>query len=477
MLPMRTLLVIGSGLVVAVFLAPALAPDVGTNALLSAVLPVGFLAAGAVSEVLRPSHPIGARLVLVGVLHLGAIAGSLLASELREAPLPAAMVGAPSVLAFAMGFIVLLDLLARYPDGRYAWRGASFVVRAAIVVATVLVVIGVLGSPTTPQILELGSMPPNPWFLEALDDARGVGGAIAIAPLLGLVLLVARYPSAAETDRRQMRWPIATMLLVVGGIAVTGVLEASVGASMQTGLFVALGAALPGSLLVGLLRHSEEAERLALLEASRARIAEAEEVERRRIERDLHDGAQQQLIALLARVELARTQLTDDAARAELDQVAEGIREVHRDLRELARGIHPPILSDRGLPEAIASAAARLPMRITVEVAPEVASVRHAPATESAAYLFVLEALANVAKHADADAARVALASEGDALEVTVEDAGIGFDPSDEPSGAGLTNMRDRLAAVGARLTVESRPGVGTTLRGVFPASGHADAT
>ncbi|MDQ3688805.1 MAG: histidine kinase dimerization/phosphoacceptor domain-containing protein [Chloroflexota bacterium] len=379
---MRPLLMIGAGLAAAVFLAPALAPEVGTDALLSAVLPIGFLSAGALAEVLRPSHPIGARLVLVGVLHLGGIDGSLLAQVFRQAPLPAAMVGTLSVLAFAMGFVVLLDLLARYPNGRYAWTGASFVVGAAFVASIVLVVIGVFGTPTTPEILELASMPPNPWFVAALEDVGSVGGAIALAPLLGLVLLVARYPSAPETDRRQMRWPIATTLLVVGGIALTGVLESALGASVQTGLFVALGVALPGSLLVGLLRHSEEAERLAMLEGSRARIAEAEEAERRRIERDLHDGAQQQLIAILARVELARVQLTDEAARAELDQVAEGIREVHRDLRELARGIHPAILTDRGLPEAIASAAARLPMQISVEVAPEVASVRHTPAVE-----------------------------------------------------------------------------------------------
>jgi signal transduction histidine kinase len=476
MLPMRPLLMIGAGLVLAAFLAPAFAPDVGSDALFGAVLPIGFLAAGAVAEVLRPSHPIGARLVLVGVLHLGGTVGSLLAYLLREALIPAAAVGALSVLAFAMGFVVLLDLLARYPNGRYAWQAASIVVRVVFAAAIVLVVLGVLGTPMTPGILELDSMPANPWFVPALEGAGGIGGAVALAPLLGLVLLVARYPSAPETDRRQMRWPIATTLLVVVGIAATGFLESALGAPVQTGMFVAISVALPGSLLVGLLRHSEEAERLATLDASRARIAEAEEAERRRIERDLHDGAQQQLIAILARVELARVQLTDEAARAELDEVAEGIREVHRDLRELARGIHPAILTDRGLPEAIMSAAARLPMQISVEVAPEVATARHAPAVEGAAYLFGLEALANVAKHAGADAARVQLSSEGEALEVTVEDAGVGFDPSDEPNGSGLTNMRDRLAAVGARLTVESRPGGGTTLRGVFPAGGDAGA-
>ncbi|MGH2429107.1 MAG: sensor histidine kinase [Candidatus Limnocylindria bacterium] len=467
---MRPLLIIGAGLVVALFLSPALAPGLGTDALFSAVLPIGFLAAGAVAEVLRPSHPIGARLVLVGVLHLGAVVGSLVVYAVRGTPVPATGIGGVSGLAFALGFVVLLDLLARYPDGRYAWRWSRVIVRGALVAAVVFVALSVLASPTIPQILELESMPPNPSFVPALEEVAGIGGSIALAPLLGLALLVGRYPSAPETDRRQMRWPIMTTLLVVAGIAASGLLEATVGATIQTGLFVALGVALPGSLLVGLLRHSEEADRLAALQASGARIAEAEEAERRRIERDLHDGAQQQLIALLARVELARVQLTDEAAKAELDEVAEGIRQVHRDLRELARGIHPAILTDRGLPEAIASAAARLPMRIAVEIAPAVATVRHAPAVEGAAYLFVLEALTNVAKHAGAEAARVQVASDGETLEVTVEDAGVGFDPADELDGSGLTNMRDRLAAVGGRLLVESRRGGGTTLRGLFPA-------
>ena len=349
-------------------------------------------------------------------------------------------------------------------------------VRGAFVVAVVLVVLGVLGTTTTPEILELDSMPANPWFVPVLEGVGGIGGAIVLAPLLGLVLLVARYPSAPETDRRQMRWPIITTLLVVAGIAATGVLESVVGAPIQTGLFVALGVALPGSLLVGLLRHSEETERLAALETSRTRIAEAQEAERRRIERDLHDGAQQQLIALLARVELARVQLADEDARADLDDVAEGIRQVHRDLRELAHGIHPAILTDKGLPEAIRSVAARMPMEIRVEVAPDVATVRHPLAVEGAAYLFVIEALTNVAKHASANAARVLLASVGGALEVTVEDAGVGFDASAQQSGSGLTNMEDRLAAVGARLTVESRPGGGTTLRGLFPVGRQPDA-
>jgi len=143
---------------------------------------------------------------------------------------------------------------------------------------------------------------------------------------------------------------------------------------------------------------------------------------------------------------------------------------VHRDLRELARGIHPAILTDRGLPEAVTSAAARLPIRIGVEVAPDVAARRYPAAVEGAAYLFVLEALTNITKHAEADAATVRLRSSGGGLEITVLDSGRGFDPGAAANGMGLTSMRDRLAAVGGHLVVASRPGAGTSLRGIFPA-------
>jgi len=468
---MRALLVAGSGFVLAVFLAPALAPDVGAEATPAAVLPIAFFAAGAVGHVLRPWHPIAGLLAWFGVLHLVAVVSSGAAYELRGAPAVALVLGAAAVAAYAIGFVVLLDLLARYPDGRNPWAGSRRAVRAAYGAAMLLAAVNVLGSLAIPQVLGLSGMPSNPLFVPPLASASEAAAGIAIAPLIGFVLLVARYRVAPETDRRQMRWPIVTALLVVAGIVLTGILESLVGPAIQTGLFLALGVALPGSLLIGLLRHSEESERLAVVEESRARIAEAEERERRRIERDLHDGAQQQLIALLARVELARQQVTDAAARAELDAVAEGIRDIHRELRELARGIHPAILTDRGLPEAILSAASRMPIDVDVEIASDLATARHAPAIEGAAYLFVLEALTNVAKHADAQAARVRLASDGATIEVAVEDAGIGFDPADATEGAGMTNMRDRLAAVGGQLLVESRRGGGTILRGLLPAN------
>jgi signal transduction histidine kinase len=247
---------------------------------------------------------------------------------------------------------------------------------------------------------------------------------------------------------------------------------------VQAALFVTAGAALPASFLVGLLRHTEQADRLAAVEDSRARLVEVADRERRRIERDLHDGAQQQLLGLLTRVELARASLGDSepgaGVDAELRAIGEGIREVHRDLRELARGIHPPVLTDCGLAEAVASAATRLPLRIELVVSPPGATRRYPATVEAAAYFLVLEGLTNVLKHADSPVARVGLTAGPEELKVTVSDNGRGFQAASKTeAGSGLVGLRDRLAAVGGRLEVESRVGAGTVLRGVFPVGGH----
>jgi signal transduction histidine kinase len=241
---------------------------------------------------------------------------------------------------------------------------------------------------------------------------------------------------------------------------------------VQTAMFIAVVAALPASFLIGLLRHSEHMDRLRALEASRTRLVEVADAERRRIERDLHDGTQQQLLALLARVELVRTRIADEDAAIgrELRGISEGIRQVHRDLRELARGIHPAVLTDHGLSEAVRSSVARLPQPAEVDVSPDVEGSRYDPTIEAAAYFLVLEGVANAMKHAASSPARVRLSSHGDVLEVSISDTGDGL-PADlaDGTGSGLTGMRDRVAAVGGRLEIDSQPGAGTTLRAVLP--------
>jgi signal transduction histidine kinase len=266
-----------------------------------------------------------------------------------------------------------------------------------------------------------------------------------------------------------MRWPIGTAAAVVVGILSTGLLREQLGQAGQAAVFIVAASALPASFLIGQLQRAREAERVAALEASRSRIATAGVEERRRIERDLHDGAQQHLVALLARVELARSEAESGSRlERELTEIGASIRDVHRELRELARGIYPAILTDQGLGAAVASAIGRLPIQAEVEIAPEVDGHRFPAPIEGAAYLFVLEGLTNVMKHSGAERADVRLSRDGASLRVLVRDAGRGFDPALLGPTA-LQALRDRLGAVGGEFHVQSRPGVGTQLVGVFP--------
>jgi signal transduction histidine kinase len=468
----RAVLALGAGSAFALLLSPAVLGDAAGDVVLPSVLPLGFFAAGAVAQVLRPGHRVGERLLAVGVLHLLAfVAACAVALDPGQA-LAAALAVAGS-LAFALGFVVLLDLLARYPTGEHAWAWVAGAVRVAAAAAVVLTGLAVLGGERLPSPLGLASGP-NPLHVAALGAAGSAIAALALLPVLGFGLLVARYRGAPEADREQMRWPIATASIVVVGLLTAAAAEEALGPDVQAALFLTAGAALPLSFLVGILRHAEAAERLAAVEESRARLAEAADAERRRIERDLHDGAQQSVLALLAQVELTRAEAAgrDEAVAGQLRQIGDGLRRVHAELRELARGVHPAVLTDHGLPEAVRSALSRLPLATELKVSPAVEAARYPRSVEAAAYFLTLEGLTNAIKHGAPSGASVAFEQRDDVLEVTVRDDGRGFTPP-APSGGGLLGLSDRLAAVGGRLEVESRPGRGTTLRGVLPVRGR----
>ena len=169
---------------------------------------------------------------------------------------------------------------------------------------------------------------------------------------------------------------------------------------------------------------------------------------------------QQELVALIANLRLARNQLERDPAVA--DRTLAGLQEeagrLLEDLRELARGIHPSVLSDHGLVEAVEGRATRMPIEVSVEADAAVRGARFSDDVEGAAYFVVSEALANVLKHSGADrATRAASAAAGGALELEVSDDGAGFDPGDA-GGSGLANMSDRVEALGGRLIVRSPP-------------------
>jgi PAS domain S-box-containing protein len=215
-----------------------------------------------------------------------------------------------------------------------------------------------------------------------------------------------------------------------------------------------------------LLRREVEAARTEELRASRARIVEAADAARRKIERDLHDGAQQRLVALGLDVRVARAQIERDPRKAGplLDRLGEDLAAASAELRELARGIHPAVLTDRGLAPAIVALAARAPVPVEVVEVPE---QRLPPAAETTAYFTVSEALTNVAKYAHASHATVRLANEDDALVVEVRDDGIGG--ADASAGSGLAGLADRVGACDGSLSVSSPPGEGTLVRAVLP--------
>lgn len=209
--------------------------------------------------------------------------------------------------------------------------------------------------------------------------------------------------------------------------------------------------------------------RLVELQASRQRIVAAQDERAKQLERNIHDGAQQQLVALavklrvvegLAEREPARTKAMLAELRAEATSALEN-------LRDLARGIYPPLLADKGLPTALEAQARKAPLQVSV--APDGVG-RYPQEVEAAVYFCCLEALQNVAKYARASHAEIRLSTSGGEVAFVVADDGEGFDPNAVPHGSGLQGMADRLEAVGGTLEIRSRPGSGTTVTGRVPA-------
>jgi signal transduction histidine kinase len=206
------------------------------------------------------------------------------------------------------------------------------------------------------------------------------------------------------------------------------------------------------------------------LRASRQRLVAAQDEERRRIERNIHDGAQQQLVALAVKLRLAESLTERDPAKARelIAQVKSETQSALEDLRDLARGIYPPLLADQGLAAALEAQARKSPVAVTVQ--PDGVG-RYPQELEAAVYFCVLEALQNVAKYADAAQATVRLSATESELSFEVTDDGRGFDPSTTSYGSGLQGMADRLAALGGDIEVTAQPGRGTIVTGRVPAT------
>jgi signal transduction histidine kinase len=228
-------------------------------------------------------------------------------------------------------------------------------------------------------------------------------------------------------------------------------------------------AAGAGLVLRNVRLTEELLARLEELQASRQRIVAAQDQERRRLERNIHDGAQQQLVALTVKMRLARSLAERDPAKTEamLGQMEGETNTALEDLRDLARGIYPPLLADKGLPAALEAQGRK--SGLPVSVSPDGVG-RYPQEVEAAIYFSVLEALQNVAKYADASSVDVTLSAVNGSVRFEVRDDGHGFDPSTTGYGTGLQGIADRLSALGGSVQVRSGPGSGTTVTGEIPA-------
>ena len=283
-------------------------------------------------------------------------------------------------------------------------------------------------------------------WLPAMLDGR-TGRSVRVAPithsgeLLG-VIVVERHGDTDFSDEEEL---------------VLGELARQVGLALHN---VQLDSALQESL-EEVRRQAEE------LRASRTRVVAAADAARRKLERDLHDGAQQHLVALAVSVRLTR-QIVDsdvDAAKGMLDEMGEALQEAVQELRNLAHGIYPPVLIDRGLPPALEAAAGRAALPTLVEAA---GVGRFDQQVEAAIYFCCLEAMQNAGKHAgEGSTIIVTVIQDAEGLAFSVADDGVGFDAGGVAGkGHGFVNMDDRIGAVGGRLTVESTPGEGTRVGG-----------
>lgn len=232
----------------------------------------------------------------------------------------------------------------------------------------------------------------------------------------------------------------------------------------EPALFEAAGAAARLSLENARLQAELRAQ-LAEVRSSRARIAKATDAERRRLEQDLHDGAQQRLLGAALSLQVARSRA--DGVDAELSgalrEAEAALEAALGELRELGHGIRPGVLTDHGLGPALRALARRCPTRVQVDAVPTQRFPAH---VEAAAYFTVSEALQNAAKHSDAEVVRLRAAAIDGRLELEVEDDGVG---GANPAGAGLRGLRDRVASVDGTLRVDSPTGRGTRIRAEIP--------
>jgi signal transduction histidine kinase len=436
----------------------------GLLAGLSVLVAWSFLGTGLYLWDRRPDNLTGPLMVALGF--------SWLVTGLAASNMPGLFV--IGTLFNGLPFAILTHLLFAFPSGRLQGRWDRRFVGLGYAVTTIGPLIGILFfDPVVSD--DCPECPDNPLQVWDNQDVYNVGSAISsilAAIVLGALVwhLVRRWRDASDYAERLRDAPVwwaggATLLLVLLLLATNvGPEEVNFDDYVFAAALLVL-ATLPYAFWLGVVR-SRLWEAARELRESRARIVEAGYAERKRVERDLHDGAQQRLVALALELQVVRAKLeTDPEAAAELLQgAADELAGAMQELRELARGLHPPVLADRGLVPALEALATRATVPVTVEA--ETAG-RAPEAVEAAAYFVVSEALTNVARHAHARTAVVRVARRDGELYVEIEDDGAGG--ADLAGGSGLRGLADRVRALDGSLEVDSVPGRGTTIRASLP--------
>ena len=367
------------------------------------------------------------------------------------------------VLEYATGFAPttnIMDRIAVGDAGQYLTVVTAAVVPIGFLVGLARARIARAG--VADLVLQLGAEPDRPGLQEVLARALGdpslqvayaVPGTDDFVDLDGRALEIS-LPSDTERAVTRLERHGRAVAVLIHDPALTEQPELLASVSTATRL------ALDNERL-----QAEVRAQLEDVRASRARIVAAGDAERRRVERDLHDGAQQRLVTLALALQLARSQLStsDPALPDTLDQATTQLELALTELRELARGLHPTVLVEDGLAAAVESLADRSTVPVTVR-APD---GRFAPELEATAYFVVAEALTNVAKYAGATRARVDIDRRDGVLVLEIADDGVGG--ADPGRGSGLRGLDDRVAAAGGRFTVTSLPGNGTTVRADIP--------
>jgi signal transduction histidine kinase len=410
-----------------------------------------FIATGLYAERRRPESRVGTLMVWFGFAWFLSVVGVLDARV-------------PLTLGFVTGGVwggVFLQLVLTFPSGRIAGATDRRLIIAGYLIFTVASVPALLFA--TPHVLGCDECAENLLLLDRNDDLAHVALGLQFALYAGLFVIV-----LVRLTRRWLRTPVlerlqltpvyvcgmVTFLLVTVGLA-------GAGNAALWPAFVAT-ALLPAAFLGGLLR-SHVARLDADLRASRLRIVAAGDTERRRLERNLHDGAQARLVGVAMLLGHARRS-DPERVPALLDEALAELSASLAELRELARGIHPAVLSERGLDAALYALASRAPVPVTLDSDGNGRLPEH---VEVAAYYAVSEALTNVAKYARASEATVTVRHARALLTVDVADDGVGG--ANASSGSGLRGLADRIAALDGTVTVDSPPGRGTRLHVEIP--------